>query len=961
MPVLHDERRISIISALLLLGLTLTTGLAVYHSMREQIESVLGRGLDVALQGKALLLESQVEKALADTHSLTTRPFWIQTLQRLNANPKDVNSLQDLHRSTESLLQSGFVNVVLYDANDKPLTQSGRPSTNKHQALTLNRGAKTSLIWDEQFIFKTSEDILDQEMRHIGRVSVEIALPQLTRSFSEIRLVGETGEFILCAPSEQGKGDMPCLISQNDGVKFKQLKQVTEAESFPISYALDGKSGLIAVKDYRNVPVVEAYHPLRAIGLGMVLKLDEEELFQPINKELKIIILYLAGLIGAEILLLNWFIGKLVTSEQKARSAKEIAEKFSVELSQKEILLQERLKEITCLYEIRSNINIELPIHDICQEIFRHLIPALQYPDDVSAMIELDGKRISSVSRGAKNQTHELFSAITVNGKSCGQLRVFYPSDKSFLLEEQKLIDAITADLARWLERKQVDELLHIRLKEITCLYEIRRGMGHDLSIENVCQNIFEYLIPAIQFPEITTIVIEIYGKRFTSRDYQRNFANQSPTILNHYNKVCFECYKKSDAIGSFLQSKIIVDNRFCGHLSVFYPEDQPFLVLEEQNLIDAVASDLSKWLERKKVDELLHERLKEITCLYEIRRSISVESLIDNVCQSIFDQLIPALQFPHIATGIIELNSWRFTSGKYDQHSDQPSLSKAKIMERLPGQRRADRDPACTCWASISVNGKVCGQLRVFYPDSKPFLLQEEQKLVNAIATDLESWLERKRLEQALVFIAEEQAHTIGQELHDNLGQQVAAIGYQALALEKKIAATSRDEKMAGTAASIATQAQTAVIQIKQLAQGLLPFELESNGLIPALKTLAERITSTYKIACHFNCQDNIVINDNTTSLNLYRITQEAINNAIRHGKAQHLDISLVIDNEILRLSICDDGIGFSGGADGTREASSGMGIKIMQYRAKQLGAKLDILLSNENGTEVRLEMRMS
>jgi len=70
LPVLHDERRISIISALLLLGLTLTTGLAVYHSMREQIESVLGRGLDVALQGKALLLETQVEKALAVVASI---------------------------------------------------------------------------------------------------------------------------------------------------------------------------------------------------------------------------------------------------------------------------------------------------------------------------------------------------------------------------------------------------------------------------------------------------------------------------------------------------------------------------------------------------------------------------------------------------------------------------------------------------------------------------------------------------------------------------------------------------------------------------------------------------------------------------------------------------------------------------------------------------------------------------
>lgn len=960
MSLLRDERRISIISGLLLLGLTLTTGLAVYHSMRQQIESVLGRGLDVALQGKALLLESQVEKALADTHSLAIRPFWAKALQKLDVEPNDENALLDLRRSAESLLQSNLLSVSIYSVSDRLLAQSGHLSTQEEQLLHLGRGNKTALIWDEQFILRTSEDILDQEMRRIGKVTVEIALPQLTRSFSEIRLVGETGEFLLCAPPDPGKSEMACLTSQNDGVKFKLLKQSSKNEILPVNFAFEGKNGVVAVKDYRNIPVIEAYYPLRAVGLGMVLKLDEEELFKPINKELKIVILYLTGLIIAEIILLNWFISKLIVSEQRARSAKEIAEKFSVELSRKEIQLQERLKEITCLYEIRSNIDIELPISDICREIFRHLIHAMQYPDDVSVMIELDGKRITSVNHGIKNLPHELFSAVIVNGKPCGQLRVFYPSDKSFLLEEQKLIDVITADLARWLERKQIDELLHIRLKEITCLYEIRRGMGHDLSIENVCQNIFEYLIPAIQFPEITTIIIEIYGKRFTSRDYHQNGISKSSTVLAGYNKVCFECYKKSDAIGSFLQSKIIVDNRLCGHLSVFYPEDQPYLVLEEQNLIDAVASDLSKWLERKKVDELLHERLKEITCLYGIRRSIGVESLIDNVCQSIFDYLVPALQFPNIATAIIELSGWRFTSGKYGQHSGQHFLSKTKIVERQPGQRRAERERACTCWASISVNGKVSGQLRVFYPNDKPFLLPEEQKLVSAIANDLESWLERKRLEQALVFVAEEQAHTIGQELHDNLGQQIAAIGYQARALEKKIAA-SGGESMAGTAASIAAQAQTAVIQIKQLAQGLLPFELESNGLIPALKTLAERITSTYKITCNFNGEDNIIINDNTTALNLYRITQEAINNAIRHGKAQHLDISLTLDDEMLRLSICDDGIGFSGTADNDHKTSSGMGIKIMQYRAKQLGAKLEILLSNENGTEARLEMRIS
>ncbi|MBL0011884.1 MAG: hypothetical protein IPP22_14775 [Nitrosomonas sp.] len=86
-----------------------------------------------------------------------------------------------------------------------------------------------------------------------------------------------------------------------------------------------GKSGVIAVKDYRQVPVIEAYAPLRAIGLGMTLKLDEEELFKPVTEELKNIFLYLAGLIIAEILLLNWLVRKLIKSEREARTAKETA------------------------------------------------------------------------------------------------------------------------------------------------------------------------------------------------------------------------------------------------------------------------------------------------------------------------------------------------------------------------------------------------------------------------------------------------------------------------------------------------------------------------------------------------------------------------------------------------------------------------------------------------------------
>lgn len=665
MLLIRDDRKISIIGGLLLVGLTLVTGIAVYGVMRQQIESTLGRGLDVALQGKARLFESQIEEGLADTRAVVNRPFLVQSMQQLNAQPDNTSALYDLELNINSLLRVGFTAASVFDMRGNKLAQVGRFSTNQAPSLPLLSLNNTSLLWDGQFILRTTEGVLDQDGRRIGSITTEKDLPQLTRSFSKIREIGKTGEFMLCAPpGDDGQG-MACLLSQLGGVKFQHLPRVVGGVPLPMNYVLEGKSGVTTVKDYRQVPVIAAYAPLGAFGLGMVLKLDEEELFKPVTEQLKIIVLYLIGLIIAEILLLYWLVRKLIRSEQEARDAKESAEQFSAELHHKELALRERLKEITCLYEIR-------------------------------------------------------------------------------------------------------------------------RGMGPELSVDNACQQIFQHLIPAMQFPEIATAVIELDGRRFTSGNHGKGFTHE-------------------------LQS-------------------------------------------------------------------------------------------------------------------------------------------------NISVNGRVCGQLRVFYPEDKPFLVLEEQRLIDAIASDLEGWLERKRLEQALVSIAEEHQRLIGQELHDNLGQQIAAIGYQAKALEKKIADLGSVDA-ATVAASIATQAQIAVMQCKQLAQGLLPFELETNGLIATLQEFASRIAVTYKIICDFVCKNEVLIDDNNIALNLYRIVQEAVNNAIRHAGAQHLTISLASEEGMLRLSICDNGTGFAG-VD--TKHGSGMGIKIMQHRARQIGATLEFLSRTEGGTEVRLEMRM-
>lgn len=213
------------------------------------------------------------------------------------------------------------------------------------------------------------------------------------------------------------------------------------------------------------------------------------------------------------------------------------------------------------------------------------------------------------------------------------------------------------------------------------------------------------------------------------------------------------------------------------------------------------------------------------------------------------------------------------------------------------------------------------------------------------------------QQFEESLLAMTEECKQSLGQELHDNLGQQLAAIAYQSRALEKKIV-NYADVESAQVAAAIALQAQQALMACKQLAQGLLPFELARDGLAIALSEFATSIAHLYDIHCEVSCTEEIAIQDATVALHLYRIAQEAINNALRHAGAQHLAIALTLKKNRLRLSIIDDGCGFSG--DHTQADSTSMGIKIMHYRAHQLGAKLHFFQLANGGTEVRVKMKV-
>jgi PAS domain S-box-containing protein len=206
----------------------------------------------------------------------------------------------------------------------------------------------------------------------------------------------------------------------------------------------------------------------------------------------------------------------------------------------------------------------------------------------------------------------------------------------------------------------------------------------------------------------------------------------------------------------------------------------------------------------------------------------------------------------------------------------------------------------------------------------------------------------ERKRLEHEILQIAEREQRRIGQDLHDGLGQQLAGIEFMSQVLAQNLAAKSRPA--AASAKEIAKLVRETISHTRELARGLSPVLLESEGLMLALRELAEATGKRFKVKCRFDCKTPVLLTDNPAAAHLYRIAQEAVSNALRHGKARAIDIGLASTPERITLAVHDNGVGLPDNALKKR----GMGLRIMDYRAGMIGGTLVVQKRREGGTTV-------
>lgn len=206
--------------------------------------------------------------------------------------------------------------------------------------------------------------------------------------------------------------------------------------------------------------------------------------------------------------------------------------------------------------------------------------------------------------------------------------------------------------------------------------------------------------------------------------------------------------------------------------------------------------------------------------------------------------------------------------------------------------------------------------------------------------------------MQRELLTVASEEQRRIGQDLHDSVGQVLTGLGMLADSLAQSLQDHAPSD--APAAHRIAEGLKSALKEIRSLARGLVPVDVDAEGLRAALTSLAATVTRDSGVLCEFDCPQPIRVEDNETATHLYRIAQEAITNALKHGAARQVRVSLTQRNARVILAIRDDGRGIPQ----TVGQSPGTGLKAMHYRASLINATLRVAAPASGGTEVICEL---
>jgi PAS domain S-box-containing protein len=235
-------------------------------------------------------------------------------------------------------------------------------------------------------------------------------------------------------------------------------------------------------------------------------------------------------------------------------------------------------------------------------------------------------------------------------------------------------------------------------------------------------------------------------------------------------------------------------------------------------------------------------------------------------------------------------------------------------------------------------------------YLENRAVLVRDDG-VSTGISVTVRNITERKRLEQEILDVSSRERQTIGRDLHDGLGQELTGVALMLRGLATRI--QKQCPESVRQVNEIVGLVNQSIETARSLARGLLLVNTDSGGLTFALRSLADRSRDLYGFEVEFSAEvaPEVTLSE-TNASHLYRIAQEALTNTARHGRASSVSVFLLVTQHQFRLQIADDGIGIGE----TSRSASGMGLKIMKYRASMIGARFEVVPNHPHGTVIRV-----
>ena len=224
----------------------------------------------------------------------------------------------------------------------------------------------------------------------------------------------------------------------------------------------------------------------------------------------------------------------------------------------------------------------------------------------------------------------------------------------------------------------------------------------------------------------------------------------------------------------------------------------------------------------------------------------------------------------------------------------------------------------------------------------------ERTEELTRANRTLQYQIVERKRLEREILQVVAMEQQRIGQDLHDGVGQELTGLSYLAQSLYQKLG--TADSAEIDTAAEVAHGIPLVLGKIREVVNGLVPLEVRACDLESALRALTTNVQKQTGITCRFESTGGAQISDDDTAVEIYRIAQEAVTNAVKHAQARLIVVALDADCDQIRLEVYDDGVGLQPVA----ERNLGCGLRTMNYRARAIGGTFEIGREVDEGTRV-------